>query len=695
MKERALELLRIALGDAGAEFRRGQWESIRRLVEERNRLLVVQRTGWGKSMVYFLATKLLREQGAGPSLLISPLLSLMRNQIEAARRMGVRAHTINSTNRDEWDEVFASLEKNEIDILLIAPERLANEDFRNNRLMPLATDLGLIVVDEAHCISDWGHDFRVDYRRIVNVLRELPDGIPVLATTATANDRVVADIREQLGEDVQVVRGPLARTSLKLQNIRMHSQAQRMAWLAQTLPRLDGSGIIYTLTQRDAERVATWLRDQGIDTHAYHAGMEAEDKIDLEDRLLRNDVKALVATVALGMGFDKPDLAFVVHYQRPGSVVAYYQQVGRAGRAMDNAYGVLLSGKEDDDIIMYFMENAFPPEELSQEILGHLEEAEDGLSVPELQGCMNASKGRIEKALTQMAVLSPSPVRKEGWKWSRTPVRYVPDTERIEGLRAIREEELASMNRYMDNRGCLMHYLQQELSDPTAQACGRCAVCQGQPLLDEGVDDALVTEALRFLRHGYLEITPRKRWMCAALEGAYGWKGNIAADLQCETGRALCAWGDGGWGRLVKSGKQDDGVFSAKLVEASREMVEDNWSPDPAPSWVTCIPSLKHPDLVPAFAAALAESLELPFVPCIAKVKDNAPQKDMRNSPQQMLNLAGVFEVDEDKVLDGPVLLVDDMVDSKWTFTVAGALLRSKGSGPVLPLALADSSSNS
>ncbi len=372
MLAQTLQLLRQALADNTATFRDGQWQAISALVERRARLLVVQRTGWGKSLVYFLATRLLRDRGAGCTILISPLLSLMRNQIVAARRIGVRAETINSTNETEWRRIETSLHRGEIDVLLISPERLANDDFVTRCLLPIATRVGLFVVDEAHCISDWGHDFRPNYRRIVRILRALPRTIPVLATTATANDRVVRDIVEQLGPNLEVQRGPLTRASLSLQNINLRSQAERMAWLAGVLPQLPGSGIVYTLTVSDSKRLAHWLQTQGIDAEPYYGAMETNERERLENRLLNNEIKVLVATVALGMGFDKPDLGFVIHYQRPASVVHYYQQVGRAGRAVDDAYGILLHGEEDDAIADYFIRSAFPtPQDVELLLDGH------------------------------------------------------------------------------------------------------------------------------------------------------------------------------------------------------------------------------------------------------------------------------------------------------------------------------------
>ena len=687
LKQKALSLLRQALNNSTAEFRAGQWEAIEVLLSQQERLLVVQRTGWGKSIVYFLATRLLRDKGAGTTLLISPLLALMRNQIAAAERIGVRAATINSSNIEEWEPVRALLLAEAVDILLISPERLANEEFREQVLLPLAKRIGLFVVDEAHCISDWGHDFRPDYRRIVRILQALPQNIPVLATTATANNRVVNDIISQLGSNLCVSRGALARESLRLQNIHLPSPAARLAWLAQYLPVIPGSGIIYTLTVRDAERVASWLQSQGIDASAYHSEKDGEVRLELEERLLKNQIKALVATTALGMGFDKPDLGFVIHYQRPGSAVHYYQQVGRAGRAVERAYGILLSGEEDDEITNYFIGTAFPPQAHTQQVLSALNNADNGLSVPALEQQLNLSRGQIEKVLKLLSLESPAPVTKQGSKWYATPVSYQPDTVRIERLTQIRRQEQTRMLEYMQSQECLMLFLARELDDPNPLACGKCAVCQGKPVLPEAYSMEFVNQAVLFLRRSDQVLEPRKQWPANAFS-VYNWKGNIASNLRAEEGRALCLWGDAGWGELVKRGKYRENCFDDTLVQGAFEMIQ-RWKPKPFPMWVTCVPSLNQPELVPNFAQRLAEKLGLPFVPAVRKIRETQPQKTMSNSYQQAHNLDGAFAVDPWPGISGPVFLVDDMVDSRWTFTTVAALLRQGGSGEVFPLALA------
>jgi ATP-dependent DNA helicase RecQ len=452
----ALTNLRAAMGSAAVDFRDGQWEAIDHIVNQRGKVLCVQRTGWGKSMVYFVSAKLMRSQGLGVTLIISPLLALMRNQIEAANRLDLRALTINSTNRDDWDAVRDELLADRVDLLLISPERLANDEFVTDVLQPIAARIGLLVIDEAHCISDWGHDFRPDYRRIGQVPARLPGNIAVLATTATANRRVEQDVAAQLGGAVAVLRGPLMRESLALQAMRLASPAERLAWLADHIPQLPGSGIVYTLTTRDADRVSEWLRANGVDARAYHAGKTDEERQAAEQALLANDIKCLVATTALGMGYDKPDLTFVIHYQTPGNVVAYYQQVGRAGRAIASAYGVLLSGQEEDDINEYFRETAFPPQWQVTRILNALEAAEDGMKVRSIERSVNLRQTQIEKVLKLLVVEPQSPVMRIDGAWFRTSNPYQLDQQRIEHLTHLREAEWAQMKDYLANQRCLM-----------------------------------------------------------------------------------------------------------------------------------------------------------------------------------------------------------------------------------------------
>ena len=685
---RVLELLRASTNNPGATFREGQEEAIRHLVEGNGRLLVVEKTGWGKSSVYFIATKLLRERGMGPALLISPLLSLMRNQIEAAKRMDVCAAAIHSDNVDQWSDVEAQVQSGEVDILLISPERLANHRFQTEVLGRISGVISLLVIDEAHCISDWGHDFRPHYRLIESIIQGLPSNLRLLATTATANNRVMEDLEDILGSGLIKQRGELARPSLFLQTIRLPSQEERLAWLADVLPKIEGSGIIYTLTIRDAHKVAEWLREQGIFAEAY-TGQSGEVRPELEQALLNNEYKALVATTSLGMGFDKPDLAFVIHYQSPSSAVAYYQQVGRAGRALAAAYGVLLSGAEETNINNFFIESAFPSRQEVENLLATLEACDSGMSVPNLLAEVNITKGRIEKALQLLSLESPAPVVKEGAKWTRTAVA-LPETfwQRIERLTGLRRDEQQQMQNYVALEKGHMEFLidaldgqEQNFTPPDL------------PSLPTSVDPDLLVAAHQFLRRTGFPLRPRKQWPAGGLP-QMDVRGKIPEDMRAEDGKFLCYWGDTDWGDDVRRGKYTDGNFSDSLVDEMARVILE-WAPDPTPTWVTCIPSLRHPDLVPDFAKRLAARINLPFAQVIQRTGERRQQKDMANSFQQARNVDGALMIQYAAIPKGPVLLVDDVVDSKWTLTLAAYLLRKAGCGEVYPLVLAYSANSS
>ena len=657
----------------GAGFRDGQREAIEAVVRDGSRTLVVERTGWGKSLVYWIATRVRRDAGHGPTLIVSPLLSLMRNQIEAADRLGLRAVTINSANRDDWAGIEQDLRDDRIDVLFVSAQRFANEDF-NARLLPgIRRTVGMFVVDEAHCISDWGHEFVPDYRRIGRLLPTLGPSVPVLGTTATANDRVVDDVARQLGDDVVVIRGPLARDTLHLDAIPLRDQAERLAWLAEHLPGMPGAGIVYCLTVADTQRVSGWLRGQGIDARPYNADIAPEEREALEQDLLANRLKALVATVALGMGFDKPDLGFVVHYQRPGSPIAYYQQVGRAGRAVENAFGILLSGREDDAIAEYFMATAFPPTARMKDILAALDGA-DSMTIRNLQATVNLPYGQIEKALKLLEV--DGAVARERGRYYRTAEPWEQDEAWVAAVLEARRRELASMREYVNTEDCRMAFLGALLNDPSAGECGHCAN-DGGTRWPRSVSPALVQEAVTFLRRDVRGIDPRRQWP----EGAKIAKPN-------EIGRALCILGDPGWGRDVARSLSDGSPFADHLAGAAMEVIRGRWRPNPMPEWVTCVPSATHPGLNEAFAERLASMLALPFAACLT-TEGGGVQARMQNSAQQAANARSKLGVRDTAVRSGPVLLVDDLVDSRWTLTVAGSLLRDHGAGPVLPFALA------
>jgi ATP-dependent DNA helicase RecQ len=697
--ERRDELLGALHGLTGrvdAEFRDGQREAIELLVGERARVLVVQRTGWGKSAVYFISTHLLRERGAGPTLLISPLLALMRNQITAAERLGLRCMTVNSSANTTIDELSVALEADTVDLLLISPERLANPEFAA-KVMPLVGRRpGLIVIDEVHCISDWGHDFRPDYRRIGRLIERLnAANVPVLGCTATANDRVVADVSAQLGDHLTVLRGPLRRDGLALSTIRLDRQAERLAWLDRELGRVgaqdEGSGIIYTLTVRDADNVAAWLNSRGHHVLAYHSVLDEADKLEAEQRLLGNEVDALVATVALGMGYDKPDLAFVFHFQSPGSPVGYYQQVGRAGRALDTSRAVLLRGNEDEQIQNYFIEQAFADEPMVRDVIAAFDGSDVPLSLTKVQVALNIKMGALEKVVKQLD--ADGALRRVGGQtYERTLLAWEYPSARIDEVTMARRLEQQSMVDYVTTTDCRMLFLARLLDDEAIDRCRICDNCVGEAasaaLPAESAAELpveLIAAAEAFLRQRPLQIAPRKQ----RFDDTTGKRTTIPPDEQLEPGRALAIWGDAGWGRLVRDAKEPGGSFDDQLVDAVAEMLRA-WAPDPAPEWVAVVPSLRHPELMASLAERVAARLGLPFHPVIAKVHDRPPQASQQNSYFQQRNVAGAFAVVGD-VPAGPVFLLDDAFDSGWTLTEVGRLLRRHGAGFVYPATLASS----
>jgi len=678
----ALERLRALTGVPAADFRPDQLEAIRDVVVDRARVLCVERTGWGKSAVYFVATALLRDAGAGPTLIVSPLLALMRNQIAAAERLGLAAHTVNSTNREDWDTVRDGLAAEAIDLLLISPERLNNPRFRDDMLPLFAASVGLLVVDEAHCISDWGHDFRPDYRRVKDMLGALGPEAAVLGTTATANDRVVGDVLEQLagaaGEPLRSYRGPLARTSLRLETLDLPRPAERLAWLAENLAALPGSGIVYTLTKRDAEQVAAFLTANGVPAMAYSGDQETGERVRTEELLLRNEVKAVVATSALGMGYDKADLTFVVHFQAPGSVVSYYQQVGRAGRGVDHADVVLLRGGEDRRIQDFFIEQAFPARERVLAVLEELEAAgAEGRTTRELMSVVNLGMGRIEAMLKILDV--EGAVRRAGKRWQAVEgSEWSYDAGRYEQVTALRRAEQRAMAAYGTDGRCLMRVLQEELDDPDPRDCGRCSVCT-EPRFATPPSAALVELAGRHLRSRPLELEAKKMAPDEA-----GTMRKIPDDARIEPGFALARLGDGGWwpaiDRGLRSGRLDDEIAGA-LAETVRA------AGTPA-AWVATVPSARLGDVVSDLAGRLAGELGVKALDLVVRTEDRPPQREMANAVQQAANVRGAFRITGPPP-PGTGLLLDDLRMSGWTLAMAGGQLRRAGAEAVVPLALA------
>ncbi|MDT0450245.1 RecQ family ATP-dependent DNA helicase [Streptomyces hesseae] len=700
------------VGDATgkARLREDQWRAIEALVADRRRALVVQRTGWGKSAVYFVATALLRARGSGPTVIVSPLLALMRNQVEAAARAGIQARTINSSNTEEWETVQAEVAAGEVDVLLVSPERLNNPDFRDNVLPKLAAATGLLVVDEAHCISDWGHDFRPDYRRLRTMLADLPPGVPVLATTATANARVTADVAEQLGTgegaEALVLRGPLDRESLSLGVLELPDAAHRLAWLADHLDELPGSGIVYTLTVAAAEEVAAFLRRRGHTVTSYTGKTENADRQQAEEDLLANRVKALVATSALGMGFDKPDLGFVVHLGSPSSPIAYYQQVGRAGRGVEHAEVLLLPGREDEAIWKYFASLAFPPEEQVRRTLDVLAAADRPLSLPALEPLVDLRRSRLETMLKVLDV--DGAVHRVRGGWTATGASWAYDGERYAWVARQREAEQRAMREYAATTGCRMEFLRRQLDDEAAAPCGRCDNCAGSRF-SAGVSGAALDASRGELGRPGVEVEPRRMWPTGMAAVGVDLKGRIPVGEQAAPGRALGRLSDIGWGNRLRpllapqapdAPVPDDVADAVVTVLADWARGAGGWAsgaPDaPArPVGVVTVASRTRPLLIRSLGERIAAIGRMPLLGSVEYGDVEADTRVPRtNSAQRLRALDGALTVPSALAealasAGGPVLLVDDMTDTGWTLAVAARLLRRSGAKGVFPLVLA------
>jgi ATP-dependent DNA helicase RecQ len=687
----AQELLTQLAGDS-AVLRPEQLSAIEAAVAGQ-RSLIVQRTGFGKSAIYFIATKLRREAGCGPTLVVSPLLALMRDQVAAAERMGIRSANINSTNIDDWHDIEARLAAGELDLLAISPERLNNPGFARRILPGLASGLGLLVIDEAHCISDWGHDFRPDYRRIRDAIANLAPNTPVIATTATANERVCADIAEQLGDDVNVQRGNLDRESLHLGVVALPTLAERLAWIAGTVAQLDGTGIIYCLTVVQTSQVAEFLHGQGIDAVAYSSATAPEERTALEQRFKDNDLKALVATSALGMGVDKPDVSFVVHLGAPPSPIAYYQQVGRAGRSVPIAHAWLLPGAEDQAIWDWFSSVGMPPEHLVQRTLEAL--SDTPTSIVALEAAVDLRRARLDTLLKILDV--DGAVERTDGGWIRTGKPWAYDHDRINRIRDARDREADTMVAYTTTDGCLMRLLREALDDPPADNCGRCANCTNEDARSETaggdetrgshdssvcLDPGLVHAAVTYLRGVDIVLEPRKQWP----RGLDAPRGNIAAGSRAEPGRALSRIGDSGWWPALQHAIAV-GAPTEELIDGIAATLK-RWNWASRPTVITWIPSRTNNALLTAVASALGELGKVPVAELLTWTRDRQPQAATANGAHRVSNIWGALEP-APEAAGATVLVLDDFYDTGWTATLASHALRQAGATAVLPFALA------
>ena len=677
--ERSNQIIKKLYGQ-DACFRDGQYEAIEATMTQK-RVLVVQRTGWGKSLVYFVCTKLMRQIGKGVTVVVSPLLVLMENQIEAATKLGLRCDVLNSNTQERRSEILNNLENNALDLVLITPETLFSDEVQA-RLKDI--NIGLFVIDEAHCISDWGHDFRRDYGQLKKVISTLPQTVPILATTATANNRVVKDLENQLGSNVYVSRGPLTRESLSIQVLKMATKIERYAWILENINKLPGSGIIYCLTQRDCDYLSDFLKKNGILAEAYYSRGSQEGKVlnkEIEKRFQNNEIKAIVATIKLGMGYDKDDISFVIHFQMPSNIVSYYQQIGRAGRNIDKAYTFLMFGKEDEDIINYFINTAFPTETEVNAVMNYVSDS-DGVKEQQISSALNIRQARLEKAISFL--LHDGFLMKDHYKYYATPKPFIYDKSHYDSITAIRISEMEQMKKLAHTTTCYSKFVVECLDDESAYECGKCANCIGKDILSSVPSIEMIHKAEEYINGLVIEIEPRKKWPLSE------YTKNTLIPSPNKVGICIAKYGDPGYGELVKNDKYGPQKrFCDELLGKSLKLLRPLIA-EKGIKHITCVPSLRN-DIVSDFSKRLADSLGIKFVELLQK-NNYTQQKEMENSSYQCSNAMRSYSLLESVQVPEKILLVDDVVDSKWTLTVCGYFLSSSGCKEVYPFALADSS---
>ena len=683
---RATAILKNLYGE-NARFRPGQYEAIERTIKEK-RLLVVQKTGWGKSLVYFICTKLLREEGAGVTLVISPLLALMDNQLSAARKMGLNCAALNSTTANERELILMGMEANTYDLVLATPESLMNKKFR--QYLP-DIRIGLLVIDEAHCISDWGHDFRLEYNKIYRVIEQLQPNVPVLATTATANNHVIEDLQNQMGKP-KVSRGHLMRDNLSIQILPLSDKESRYAWILDNIGRLPGTGIIYCLSRKDCTWLSDFLCENGISAEPYFSGDGEQEKKSQETlkRFLNDEIKVIVSTIKLGMGFDKGNVSFVIHFQCPKNVIAYYQQIGRAGRNISFARTFLMLGGEDYRIHKGFIENAFPSEPEMKRIRQYITACPGVCTVNKICAAIDISKKKILKVLD---FLEDEGLIEKEWHsstsgkpyavYKSTAAPFVYRGEHYEEIKQIRYRELEQMHTIADTSECLSRTVVSCLDDIEDHDCGICSNCDPKGRFPVTVSAVSKRRAIDFLENLTIPIDPWNYWP----------RNNLVADTKNYypnlQGIALSKYNEG-LGKLVRDGKYSTQKFDGQLVRKGARVLK-KYIKEHDLCCVTAVPSL-NTNVVPDYAKRLADACGLPYVDLLRKT-NRSHQKDLNNTAHQFVNAYKSFESISSASIPSGVILVDDMVDSGLTLAVCGARLGQAGCERVFPLALADAGS--
>jgi len=639
-----------------------QWETISKILNG-ERVLLIEKTGFGKSLCYqFPATTF-----EGLTVIFSPLIALMRDQVKKLNALGIQARCINSEQTpEENNEIIEDAKLGKLKILYIAPERQESPAWID---ATQEMKLSMVVIDEAHCISVWGHDFRTAFKRIINLVNLLPQGMPVLATTATATKRVEGDIMQQIGNGVQVIRGSLMRDNFSLFVLKVNSEDEKLIWLGQNLDKLPDSGIIYTGTRSNTEIYSNYLTWLGIPVSNYNAGLNAESRIQVEDGLIANKWKAIVSTNALGMGIDKPDIRFVIHTQMPQSPIHYYQEIGRAGRDGNPSIIILLfNPNEDVKLPRSFIESGKPSIEKYNKVINALKS--QMLGERDLQKATNLTQTPIR--VIKADLIEQKIIREiAGKKYEYIMNAPALDTKSFEALRNDKLKELESMIDYIETKKSRMNFLCEYLGDAPNASFTNCDNT-GLPKLSVKVTDEW-TKKLNDFREQYfpeLEVESKDSNIVNGLAASYYGVSTVAEALHRS--------------KYEKGGDFPDFLLRLTLKAIRKKLGKEKVD------LVLYVPPTSSGNLVRNFAEKIAATLKVSISHDLTKVRTTEPQKIFQNSWLKKDNVSGAFSYTEPDEIEGKsILLIDDIFDSGATLKEIGKLLTKFGARQIIPIVIA------
>jgi len=649
-----------------------QWETIDMLLRGK-RMLLIEKTGYGKSLCFqFPAT-----QFDGITVIFSPLIALMRDQVNSLNEKGIAAKHINSEQTYENNsQVIQDAINGKIKILYIAPERQENQEWiEATRKM----NLSMIVIDEAHTISVWGHDFRPSFRRIINLVQLLPKDLPILATTATATKRVQADIEQQISGNLTTIRGNLLRENFNLFVIETKSEDEKLLWLAENINKLPGTGLLYTGTRVNTEIYARWFDFVGINSTDYNAGLDGDTRKEIEKGLMSNKWKCVVSTNALGMGIDKPDIRFIIHAQIPASPIHYYQEIGRAGRDGQKTYIILFyNSKKDDDGIpedyklpKAFVDGGRPSIKKYQIVINAVKQEQLGERQLMKITNMKQTQIRVIKAdlIEQEIIKEVKFDRSKKYEYQFNAPEL--DTAKFNELRNAKLKDLDSMLEYVFTTEPRMKFLCEYLGDKPPNKFDNCDNSKYKKRTVR--PDKSTIEKLTEFRETYfptLEVESQSSNITNGVASSYYGVSNVGATLH------RCKYENGG----------DFPDFLLKLMlKAFRKTFGDKHF-----DMIVYVPPTTSGELLKNFAEKISYVLKVPISHKLVKQRETQPQKVFQNGYLKRENVSGAFNYTEPNEINNKnILLVDDIFDSGTTIKEIGKLLTNFGANLIVPLVIA------